>query len=121
MKATLMLTMFLALATIHAGGGEQLKLAVSPAHSFAPSNLSIRARVVPHGENRGLQIVAESAAFYRSSQMPLDGEGAPGMLLFEFRSLPSGDYRVYGILTASGGRQRALAEQSVTVLSELGH
>jgi hypothetical protein len=83
-----MLTMFLAVATIHAGGAEQLKIAVSPAHSFAPSNFKIRARVVPHDENRALEIVAESADFYRSSQVPQDGERAPGMLLFECRSGP---------------------------------
>jgi hypothetical protein len=120
MRVALMLAVFLALTTIHAGGGEQLKISVSPAHSFAPSNLKIRARVVPHDQNRALQIVAESADFYRSSQVPLDGERAPGMLLFEFRSLPGGDYRVYGLLTDSGGHQRAVAEQSVSVLSELG-
>jgi len=108
------------LTTIPAGGGEQLKIAVSPAHSFAPSNLKIRARVVPHGENRALQIVAESDDFYRSSQVPLDGERAPGVLVFEFRGLPGGDYRVYGVLSDSGGRQRAIAEQPVRVLSEPG-
>jgi hypothetical protein len=119
MRTTLMLTMFLAF-TIPAGGGDQLKIAVFPAQSFAPSNLKIRARVVPHGENRALELVAESDDFYRSSQIPLDGERAPGMLLFEFRGLPGGDYRVYGVLTDSGGRQRAFAEQLVRVISGLG-
>jgi hypothetical protein len=119
MRVALMLTTLLALTVSPVGGGEQLKIAVSPAQSFAPSNLTIRVRVVPDDENRSLQIVAESAGYYSSSQIPLDGERAPGMLLFEFRSLPAGDYVVYGLLTDSGGRQRALVKQPVRVLSEL--
>jgi hypothetical protein len=115
-----MLATFVTLTTISASGGEQLRIAVSPAQSFAPSNLNIRARVVPNDSNRALQIVAESADFYRSSQVQLDGERAPATMMFEFRGVPGGEYLVYGILTDNGGRQRALAEQQVRVISALG-
>jgi hypothetical protein len=119
-RVALRLATFVALTTISASGGEQLRIAVSPAQSFAPSNLNIRARVVPHDSNRLLQIVAESADFYRSSQVQLDGERAPATMMFEFRGVPGGEYLVYGILTDNGGRQRALAEQQVRVISALG-
>jgi hypothetical protein len=88
--------------------------------SFAPANLNIRVRVVPSAENRALEVVAESGEFYRSSQVPLEGEHAPATTTFEFRGLPGGDYMIHGILTDSSGRRRATAEQSVRVLSPDG-
>jgi hypothetical protein len=116
MRIPAMLSALVALTVVSAGAGEQLRIAASPAWSFAPADLSIRARVVPSAENRTLEIVAESGDFYRSSQIPLEGERAPATTMVEFRSLPSGDYVVYGILTDSSGRRRAIAEQSVKVL-----
>ena len=112
-----MLTTIFALTTISASGGEQLRLAVSPAQSFAPSNLNIRARMVPNTENRALTIIAESEDFYRSSQVQLEGDHAPATITFEFRGLPSGEYLVSGLLTDSLGRRRAIAEQQVRVIS----
>jgi hypothetical protein len=112
-----MLSTVFALTAISASGGEQLRIAVSPTQSFAPSNLNIRARMVPNPENRGLQVVAESEDFYRSSQVSLEGEGAPATIMFEFRGVPGGEYQVYGILTDSGGHRRALAQQTVRVIA----
>jgi hypothetical protein len=120
MRMPLMLSALLALTTMSASGDEQLKIAVSPAQSFAPSNLNIRARVVPNAENRAIEVVAESDEFYRSSQIPLEGEHAPATILFEFRSLPGGEYQVYGILTDSVGRRRAVVQQQIRVLDRFG-
>jgi hypothetical protein len=111
-----MLSTIFALTAISASGGEQLRLAVSPAQSFAPANLNIRARVVPNAENRGLTIVAESDEFYRSSQISLEGDHAPATIMFEFRSVPSGEYIVSGVLTDSVGHRRAIVEQQVRVI-----
>lgn len=116
MKLSTTLAALVALTAVSASAGEPLRIAASPAWSFAPADLSIRARVIPSAENRTLEIVAESGEFYRSSQISLEGERAPATTMVEFRSLPSGDYVVYGILTDSSGRRRAIAEQSVKVL-----
>jgi hypothetical protein len=115
-----MMSAFLMLATMSLSGGEELKLAVSPAVSMAPTNLNIRARVVPSAQNRALQVVAESGEFYRSSEIQLEGEHAPATITFEFRSVPSGDYMVHGTLIDSAGRRRAIAQQHVTVVSAMG-
>jgi hypothetical protein len=115
-----MLTAIVALTAISASGGEQLRLAVSPAQSFAPSNLNIRARVVPNAENRSLTIIAESEDFYRSSQVQLEGDHAPATITFEFRGVPSGEYLVSAALTDSLGRRRASAGQHVRVIGEGG-
>jgi hypothetical protein len=120
MRVSLMLSTYLALIAVSASGDEQLRLAVTPAQSIAPANLSIRARVVPNAENRTLEIVAESGEYYRSSQIALQGEHAPITTLLEFRGLPGGDYVVSGILTDSRGHRRAIAEQEVRVISPFG-
>jgi hypothetical protein len=112
----LMLSAFLALTTLSVSGGEQLRIAVSPAQSFAPSNLYIRARVAPNAENRALTIIAESEEFYRSSEVSLEGDHAPAMITFEFRGVPGGEYLVHGIVTDSAGHRRATAIQQVRVI-----
>ena len=73
-------------------------MAVSPAQSFAPTNLTIRVHVEPDADNRALEVVAESGAYYRSSRMQIDGAEAPRTISFEIRNLPGGDYDVRGAL-----------------------
>ena len=120
MRVPLMLSALLGLTTVSASGTEQLRIAVSPAQSFAPSNLNIRARVVPNADNRAIEVIAESGDFYRSSQISLEGEHAPATIMFEFRAVPGGEYLVYGILTDSAGHRRAVAHQEVTVIDASG-
>ena len=120
MRAILMLSGLLSLTTISATGDEHLRMAVSPLMSFAPSNLTIRMRLAASDENRTLDIVAESADFYRSSQIPLEGERAPEVITVEFRDLPSGEYEVSGVLTDRAGERRAIARQRVKVVAAGG-
>jgi len=120
MRAILMLAACLSLTTISTAGGENLRIAASPARSFAPTNLTIRTRLVASNENRTLEVVAESAQFYRSSQSPLEGELAPLTITVEFRDLPSGEYQVSGVLTGRSGERRAIALQRVLVIARGG-
>jgi hypothetical protein len=115
MREALMLFAVLSLTAISANGGEQVKVAASPLVSFAPSNVRIQVRIVPSDENRGLEVVAESGEFYRSSQAQLEGATAPAAMMFEFRDLPGGDYHVYGVLIDSAGGRRGLAHQTLRV------
>lgn len=100
--------------------GERLTMTVSPAHSFAPANLRVYVRVEPNANNRALEIVAESDGFYRSSFVALDGERAPRTVLLEFRSLPSGDYEIRGVLADATGHERAHEREHVMVMSSRG-
>jgi hypothetical protein len=120
MRPILMLAALLSVTTISTAGGENLRIAASPVTSFAPTNLTIRTRLVASDENRVLEVVAESAQFYRSSQIPLEGERAPLTITIEFRDLPSGDYEVSGVLTGRSGERRAIALQRVTVIGRGG-
>lgn len=98
------------------GAIERLAVRVTPAVAFAPANLIVRATVESNDENRSIEIVAESDDFYRSSEVPLDGDRAPRTTLFEFRSLPTGSYQVRAILKGVSGKELAFTKAQVNVV-----
>jgi hypothetical protein len=102
------------------GASAPLSMAVSPAQSVAPTNLTIRVHVIPDDGNRALAVVAESDEYYRSSQIPLDGAEAPRTISFEFRNIPGGDYDVKGTLIDNVGKERAAVRQHVIVIDPAG-
>ena len=99
------------------GAGERLTMKASPAVSFAPANLIVRATIEADSQNRSVEIIAESTDFYRRSQIQLNGEYAPRTNTFEFRSLPPGMYEVKAILMDSTGNARATMRQQVNVIA----
>jgi hypothetical protein len=101
------------MTTTIVGANEPLTMNVSPAMSFAPANLVIRTRLEPDVNNRAMEVVAESAEFYRSSAIQLEGDRTPRAVTFEFRSVPSGEYRVTAAIIGTDGQPRALARSSV--------
>jgi hypothetical protein len=103
-------------STLPIGAGERLTLKVSPAVAFAPANLVVRATILADAANRAVEIVAESADFYRSSEIQLEGDRAARTNMFEFRSLPPGTYEVRASLLGSRGETRAMIRQQVNVL-----
>ena len=109
---TLMLT-----ATLPLGAGERITMKVSPAVSFAPANLIVRATVLADADNRAVQIIAESADFYRSSEVQLEGEQAARTNLVEFRSLPPGTYEVRANLIGANGQPRATIRQRINEMA----
>jgi hypothetical protein len=96
-------------------------MAVSPVQSFAPSTLRVRVRLEPHDQNRKLTVIADSADFYRSSEVQLDGEQSPKTITIEFRGVPGGSYQVSSVVLDQSGRMRASAIQDVNVISAFGH
>jgi hypothetical protein len=101
---------------------DRLALRVSPTVSFAPANLVVRTTILANEENRSIEVVAESEDFYRSSEMPLEGDRAPRTTSFEFRSLPTGSYQVRAILKGVSGRELASIVTQVNVVgSESGY
>jgi hypothetical protein len=117
MKLTAALFGILMFAGAHMGAGERITIKVSPAIAFAPANLVVRATIPADSDNRAVQIVAESADFYRSSEMQLEGEKAPRTTTFEFRSLPPGTYQVSANLMGADGRSRGIIRQQVNVIA----
>ena len=107
-------------ATLPAGAGERMILKVSPAVAFAPANLTVRAFVEADADNRAIAVIAESDDFYRSSEIQLDGDHAPRINTFEFRSLPSGTYHVKAMLIGRGNEPRATLRQQINVMAGVG-
>jgi hypothetical protein len=99
------------------GAGERITLKVSPAVAFAPANLVVRTTVEADADNRAIEIVAESAEFYRSSEIQLEGDKAARTNTFEFRSLPPGTYEVRAMLYGTSGQPRASVRQQVNVIA----
>jgi hypothetical protein len=98
------------------GATSRLSIRVSPAVAFAPANLFVRATVEANQENRAIEVIAESQEFYRSSEVQLDGDRAPRVAQFYFRSLPSGSYEVRAILKGSGGHEIAFVLSRLNVV-----
>lgn len=116
MRLVFLLTaVFFAAAPIN--GNESLKMSVSPAQSLAPAYLRVRVTVEPNAVNRTIAVVAESDDYFRSSEVPLEGDQGPRTVFFEFRDVPSGDYQIRGIVGDAQGHEVATAKQSVFVLS----
>ena len=121
MKARIVLFgLLMATTTLPLGAGEPITMRVSPAVAFAPANLIVRATIAADSENRAVVVTADSADFYRASEMQLNGEQAPRTNTFEFRSLPPGSYEVRAILIGSDGRPRGTVRQQVNVIASGG-
>jgi hypothetical protein len=105
------------LIAMRVGASQPLEISVSPAVSFAPARVVVRAMVEAMPENRGLRIVARSDDFYRASEVELAGDKAARTNMFEFRSLPSGSYEVTAVLFGADGRARASARTRVSIVS----
>jgi hypothetical protein len=117
MKRALLLLMLTAATPTAAG--EPLTMRLTPAASFEPAILTVRALVEADGDNRGLEIVAESGHFYRSSYIPLEGARAQRINVIQFKNLPSGTYQVTTTLLGSTGA-RAAASRVFRVVSSRG-
>jgi hypothetical protein len=79
------------------------ELLVMRVSAYSPGALTIRLTTRTHAENRGLVVRAESADYYRSSEIQLDGDAAPATTILELRGLPSNIYEVTGVLIGSSG------------------
>jgi len=107
--------LMMAATTADAANGS-LSMRVSPATSFAPANLVIQTRVEPDADNRAIEVIADGEGFLRSSMIQLEGDRAPKTTVFEFRSVPPGEYQVTASLIAADGKRRAMARTQVNVI-----
>jgi hypothetical protein len=73
--------------------------------------------IEPDPENRAVQVTAESPAFYRSSELLLDGNAAPRRNRFEFTGLPPGSYDLRVTLLDARGTPRASVRRTLQVRS----
>jgi hypothetical protein len=120
MRAFILLGGALLLIALPAAGGGQLAMRVAPAYAYEPATLTIQLSIEPDSSNRAVRVIAESAGFYRSSEIELHRDLAPRTCEFRYRSVPAGVCDVRGVLIGSDGRIRAVVNRSVTVIAAAG-
>lgn len=101
------------------GASEKLMLRVTPNVSSAPSTVIVMATVTRNADNRWLRIEADSGAFYRSSEVQLDGDKAPLVTEVRLNNLPSGEYTVIAVLRDNLGEE-TVVRRTALVLSRVG-
>jgi hypothetical protein len=80
--------------------GEELTLRITPRFVSAPGFLRSLIRVAPHADNRLMRVEIDSAGYYRSSEIQLDGASAPMSHFMDWKEVPAGNYDL--IVTVMG-------------------
>jgi hypothetical protein len=93
-----------------------LAMTVSPAMSLAPATVDIGLHLIANRENHLLVVEADSGDFFRSSEIPVDGDHAPTMMNVRFRDLPEGEYQVVASLFGNDGRPLANVRGTIHVM-----
>ncbi len=106
-------------ATGEPGASQRLTLRVTPNVSSAPSTVVIKATVAPNAGNRWLHIEADSGAFFRASDVQLDGDKAPIVTEIRLKALPSGEYTVTAVLKDAAGGE-TMVRKTALVLNQFG-
>jgi hypothetical protein len=88
---------------------------VSPRVAREPARIIVRVTIEPNSDNRALEVVAESATFFRSSRQQLDGAHAARTSVFQYRDLPAGDYAVRAVLRDAAGGLEGIAAVTVKI------
>ena len=88
---------------------QQVRVRVSPQISMAPADVIVYVTVERSADNRMLRVSAQSEDFFRSSEVPLEGEGSARISILRFRELPSGEYDVTADVIGSTGQRRGVA------------
>ena len=121
MRVQIMLCGLLLLTRVFSvAAGEKITMKATPEISFAPAHLTIRTHIEADVENRAMEIVVDSADFYRSSMIQLDGDQAPRTSVFEFRDVSGGAYQISARLLDQRGRSRAYVTRVVDVIAQNG-
>lgn len=97
-----------------------LSIKVSPQMviSFTPVTVTIRARIQPQHEMRSIGASIVGGDFGRSSAISLDGENAAPLQVFEWRSIPPGEYTVTVELYDSANRVLARDSKPVRIVGQ---
>jgi hypothetical protein len=104
-------------ATSSAAPDPPLKAIVSPHYAASPATVRVQAVVTPDAENHGLVVVIDSADYYRSSAISLDGDRSSRVHVAEFRSVPAGAHAITVALVDRRGGTRAAVHDSIWIVN----
>ena len=95
---------------------QPLVAVISPRVGWAPAVVRINAIIRPADENRGLVFVLDAESYYRSSEVPIDGEADARVHRVEFRGVPAGVHRVTVALLDRRGGARATVHDVIQIM-----
>lgn len=96
--------------------GDELTLRLTPRFVSAPGYLRSLVRVAPNAANRVLRVEIDSAGYYRSSDIQLDGASAPMSHFMDWKEVPAGRYDLTVSVLGPGGDPRVVRTINFQVL-----
>ena len=107
--ARLGLVALLAVMSLGVHAGEPIRVRVVPAFALNPADVMVETVIEPDVRNRGVEITVDSANFFTSSTVTLEGDRAPRGPTTRFRKLPAGSYEVSATLVQESGIRSKVA------------
>jgi hypothetical protein len=95
---------------------DELTLRLTPRFVSAPGYLRSLIRVAPHDANRVLRVEIDSAGYYRSSDIQLDGASAPMSHFVDWKEVPAGKYSLIVSVMGPSGDARVVRHLDFQVL-----
>jgi hypothetical protein len=93
-----------------------LELKLTRKYTFSPGYVQSLIKISPHADNRLLRVTLDSANYYRSSDVELEGAGAARSHFFNWTQLPAGHYDIVVTIFGPDG----VRGQSRDVIDVLG-
>jgi len=95
---------------------DELTLRLTPRFVSAPGYLRSLIRVAPHEANRMLRVEIDSAGYYRSSDIQLEGASAPMSHFVDWKEVPAGKYSLIVSVIGPSGDARLVRHLDFQVL-----
>jgi hypothetical protein len=84
-----------------------VELRLTSRFAMSPATMRSLVRVAPHEDNRKLRVEVDSAAYFRASEIDLDGKNAPPNHYFAWSELPAGTYSIVVTVLGANGRRES--------------
>ena len=95
---------------------DELTLRLTPRFVSAPGYLRSLIRVAPNAANRVLRVEIDSAGYYRSSDIQLEGASAPMSHFVDWKEVPAGKYDLRVTVLGAGDDPRLVRTINFQVL-----
>jgi hypothetical protein len=97
-----------------AAGGDStaVLIRVTPTRAIEPADVRVLVVIERDPKNRAMRITADSADYFTSSEVSIDGDRGPRVRSILLRDLPAGEYMFTGEAIGDGGSVRGRAYTS---------
>ena len=105
-----------AVAQADKAADDELTLRMTPRFVSAPGYLRSLIRVAPNAANRAMRVEIDSAGYYRSSEIQLDGASAPTSHFMDWKAVPAGKYDLTVSVIGPSGDARVVRSLNFQVV-----